>query len=228
MRFGPHMVAVLFALALHPQNLHAAGVEKTCRTPQSPRDVDPKTAPYDDRSAVSVATDLGWSTLTYTPRGGAKPETLYLCGQHYHVKPENRQGCPQGDLLELHHVYAAKLKEGPCDFYHLSCCAARPILVLAEQVRKVDPTKEKVTGPLWRNPEASAKAQRAEWSGSTTGPDTKPHECKPEAQWSFLLGCAGTIDPLTLGAMYGKGDQSRGLQPPNRLSKDLTLVTPPR
>jgi len=228
MRFGTLPLAVLFALALPSMETRAAEVWKTCRTPQSPRNVDPKTAPYDGRSSVSVATDIAWSTLTYTPRGGGNAQTLYLCGQHYHVKVENPQGCPASDLLELHHVYTARLKEGPCDFYHLSCCAARPILVLAEQVRKVDPTKEKVTGPLWRNPEAYRTAQRAEWSGSTTGPDTKPDECKPEAQWSFLLGCDGTIDPLTLQAMYGKGEGIRQPQPPNRLSKDLTLVTPPR
>lgn len=93
---------------------------------------------------------------------------------------------------------------------------------------KVDPKVEIASGPRWRRADPTRGAELAEWSGSTTGPDTKPNECKPPAEWSFLLGCEGTIDPLSLAAFYGKGEKARAEQTGDRVSKKLTLVTPPR
>jgi hypothetical protein len=68
-----------------------------CPVPQSPRDLDPRTAisgHYSHSYVVSVTPSQ--DEVRYRPRGPEAPprgetgiETLYRCGQHYHVPVEN-------------------------------------------------------------------------------------------------------------------------------------------
>ena len=65
----------------------------------------------------------------------------------------------------------------------------------------------------------------AEWTGSTTGPNETPGQCKPEAQWSFRLGCGFTLSAGQLSG-FDHAHAARGLQAGYRASQDLTLVNP--
>jgi hypothetical protein len=49
-------------------------------------------------------------------------------------------------------------------------------------------------------------------------------DCKPPAQWKFILGCDFTVSEAQLG-LFKHIDQSRPLQ--TRLSKDLTREPTP-
>lgn len=232
-------VLALCALAAH------AAEAPACRN-QSPRNINPHASPppFDGTSTESIVRHNDFTTVVYRPRGGGREQTLHLCGMHYHRAPENDQGCRKagsrpetagggaaraGDLVELHYAYAASIKTEGCDFRHLDCCVDMPYLVYAEQVNVVDPSDPAASGPhRWRLPGGRPQPQRfAEWTGSTTGPDKQPGECKPEAQWSFRLDCGTMIDPLTLAILFGpEGQDARPLQTGDRLSRDLFLVTP--
>lgn len=201
----------------------------TCSIPQSPRNIDPKAHPdpYNGRSRTSIVSKATLASVVYTPRAGGVPQTLRLCGQHYHSPIENPQGCAAkaakpssaglapGDWVEIHTVYAARLAPGPCDPETLDCCAAGPFLVRAFEARV---SANGGDGPIV----PPSGRPLAEWSGSTTGL-SKPGECKPAAQWSFRLGCGFTVSKAQL-AHFAHADPARPVQ--DLLSHDLTLVVP--
>jgi hypothetical protein len=167
-------------------------------------------------------------SIEYTPRAGGNPTTLSRCGQHYHLPIEAPQGCkgeitpgkkPQpGNWVEIHTVYASKVGHDKCNPETLECCEAGPFVVraFAAQVTAKG-TDEPIVPP--------PGLPLAEWSGSTTGADKEPEQCKPAAQWSFRLGCDFTVSEAQLGH-FKHADPARPVQPAARLSKDLTLVTP--
>jgi hypothetical protein len=212
-----------------------AAQQPSCPNPQSPRDLNPRTHPslYDQTSRQSIAEWLPPAdSVQYRARPGCAPQRLLRCGQHYHYPIENTQGCPgeapragtaggevkPGDRVEVHTVFSSKVRSGNCDPVTLDCCEEGPFLVLAwsatvtaggQAVPIVPPTGR----PL------------AEWSGSTTNADQVPGECKPAAQWSFRLGCGFRVSEAQLKELKHP-DPARGLQPCNRLSRDLTRVMP--
>lgn len=202
---------------------------------QSPRRLEK----YDAESTTStVARGADDNTLVFTPRGGT-PTTLHRCSQHYHCWIENLQplcpgqhataaggppgNCPKlppvGSWVEIHTAYSAEVG-GSCDPETLDCCIKGPIVVMGYHAKV---TADTTPGPVpvkWGPPSA-------EWSGSNTGPDNPPGECKPvHAQWSFPLGCDFTVSLGQLGLFHHQ-DKARGLQPPERLSNDLTHVRVP-
>jgi hypothetical protein len=203
-------------------------------TDQSPRLLEN----YDAESETSTVAPGADDTLIFTPRGGT-PTTLHRCSQHYHCWIENLQpecpgqhataaggpaeGCPKlppvDSWVEIHTVYSAEVG-GSCDPETLACCTKGPFVVMGYHAKV---TADTTPGPVpvqWGPPSA-------EWSGSNTGPDNPPGECKPiRAQWSFTLGCDLTVSLGQLGLFHHQ-DQARGLQPPERLSSDLTHVCVP-
>lgn len=210
-----------------------------CDHGQSPRDVDPNAEPslYALTAHVSFVGHAHADSLTYLPRAGGPPLTLVRCGQHYHFPIENHQGCdgewaaseaamesdgavpPPGSWVEVHTVYAAKRRPpDECDSETLSCCKEGPFLVRAFNARV---TAEGGGGAII----PPSGRPLAEWSGSTTGPDTEPNQCKPPAMWSFRLGCHFTVSAAQL-ARFKHADPARPLQTGDRLSRDLTLVEP--
>jgi hypothetical protein len=170
--------------------------------------------------------------LTYTPPGG-KPVVLQRCGQHYHCRIENWQpeclgqearelGRPplcaqpsEDSWVEIHTVYAPRNRGQGCDKETLNCCEGLPVVVKAFHA-KVRPGGTPVPIPvLWEQPSA-------EWSGSNTGPDDFPGDCKPvPARWSFTLGCNFTVTWAQLG-LFHHPEPARGIQP--SVSNDLALI----
>jgi len=208
-----------------------------CSNPQSPRNIDPKAvpSPYDGKSTTSIVKLLGPDSIEYTPRAGGAPTTLYRCGQHYHLPIENPEGCAStapatraksakagdgakpGDWIEVHTVYAAKVRHDGCDPETLACCETAPFLVRAFSAKV---TAQGADTPIVVPPGRPL----AEWSGSTTGA-ALPDECKPAAQWSFRLGCDFTLSEAQV-RHFRHADPARPVQSGPRVSKDLTLVTP--
>src|SRR3954447_22788080 len=104
-----------------------AAQQPSCPNPQSPRNLNPQSTPqpYDQTSKQSI---VDWTppakTVQYRARPDCAPQTLRICGQHYHFPVENQQGCdgevrrPEkaeeevqtGDRIEIHTVYAAKVR----------------------------------------------------------------------------------------------------------------------
>jgi hypothetical protein len=176
-------------------------------------------------------------SIYYTPRAGGARQQLFRCGQHYHCHVENSQKCPgvlppptseekcpahptAGDWIEVHTVYAAQVAT-QCDPESLDCCRKEPFLVRAYQARVTEAADS--TAPLpdpWTLPVI-------QWSGSTTGPDKTPNECKPAAQWSFTPECKLEVSQGVLEALFHHPHEARPLQAADRLSRDLTLVTAP-
>jgi hypothetical protein len=202
---------------------------------QSPRNLDLKAQPslYQLTAQSSFLTETSDETVTYAPRVGGKPMVLHRCGQHYHFPIENPQGCkdetmatagekkgppPPGSRVEVHTVFAAVVRTGDCDPETLACCEKGPFVVRAFTARVTPGGKP---API----EPPPGLPLAEWSGSTTGPDTKPDECKPAALWSFRLGCDFTVSEGQLG-LFHHVDPARKLQTGDRLSRDLTRVQP--
>jgi hypothetical protein len=186
--------------------------------PQSPRNVDPNSAPYDGRSSTSVVSEISSQAdwIVYKPRPDVRGQRLWRCDQHYHVPIETPQGCPpQGDWVEVHTVYAAVVSRHDCLDENLTCCLLGPFVVRGFSAKvtsggNVPPIIPPTGRPL------------AEWSGSNTGPDQDPNICKPvAAQWSFRLGCGFNVPRNQLP---GKPHGARPLQSGDRVSKDLTLV----
>ena len=226
---GRAAAAVLLCVSLTPAALAGGPV---CSNPQSPRNIDPKAvpSPYNGTSTTSIVTKVMPDSIVYTPRAGGEAQTLRRCGQHYHFPIENPQGCraevpcaaPQeqpapGQWVEIHTVYAAKVRTENCDPETLDCCAEAPFLVRAFAA--------KVTaGGSYQPIETPSGRPLAEWSGSTTGV-SKPDECKPAAQWSFRLGCDFKVSEGQLGH-FKHADPARRVQTGARVSKDLTLVKP--
>ncbi len=227
--------SVLLAAALAAFGMSLAAAEgPTCPSPQSPRNItrQSRPSPYFLTSNNSIVSDATPESLVYLPRTGGPGLKLMRCGQHYHYPIENHQGCPSaphkgtvsgetgpvkpGDWIEIHTVYAAKVKNGGCDPETLECCEEGPFLVRAFEAKV---TADGHGGPIVPPPGLPL----AEWTGSTTGREEKPGECKPEAFWSFRLGCGFQVSEEQLKAFHHY-DPARPLQPADRLSRDLTLV----
>ena len=216
-----------------------------CPNAQSPRNVDPDAhpSPYQLTGPTSFVGLVADGSAVYLPRPGGPPQTLHRCGQHYHFPIENPEGCdgemaagdqaaaagaagaahpdppPPGSRVEIHTVYAANETAPPgCDPETLGCCTDPPFLVLAfsATVKPGDDGPAIVTPPGF---------PRAEWSGSTTGKEAKPGECKPAAMWSVRLGCDFTVTTAQL-RQFKHADPARPVQEGDRLSRDLTLVKP--
>ncbi len=229
--------SVLLAVALVLSGLPLAAAEgPTCSNPQSPRNIDLKSrpSPYFLTANNSIVSDATPESLVYLPRSGGPAQKLMRCGQHYHFPIENRQGCQgepaslkgtgscetrpvrPGDWIEIHTVYAAKVKSGGCDPETLECCEEGPFLVRAFEAKV---TKDGRGGAIVPPPGRPL----AEWSGSTTGCEKEPGECKPAALWSFRLGCSFRVSEEQVKAFHHH-DPARPLQPADRVSRDLTLV----
>lgn len=221
------LLAVTLAIAGVPL---AAAEGPTCSNPQSPRNLDLKSrpSPYFLTSTNSIVSDATPESLMYLPRSGGPAQKLMRCGQHYHYPIENRQGCPRetasgeaepvrpGDWIEIHTVYAAKVRSEDCDPETLQCCEEGPFLVRSFEAQVTRGGRGGAIVPPPGRP-------LAEWSGSTTGREKEPGECKPAALWSFRLGCSFRVSEEQLKAFHHH-DPARPLQPADRVSRDLTLV----
>lgn len=201
-----------------------------CAIPQSPR----KLWLYDGESKTSIVERGPDNSVFYTPRGEKPRYQLFLCSQHYHCYPENYQQClnvppptgketckglAAGDWIEVHTAYAAKVAS-PCNKPEsLDCCLTPPVLVRGYHAKITTGGNDPLPDP-WDLP-------LIQWSGSSTGPDKTRNECKAAAQWSFTPGCELRVSKEVVEKRFRHPDPPRALQPPNRLSKDLTLVTPP-
>jgi hypothetical protein len=192
-------------------------------TNQSPRVLGTAT-----HSNESIVWQGPVGTVRYRARGSTTTWELSRCSQHYHPQLENRQPqctMPPGSV-EIHTVYSFRPR---CIREDTSCCTQepgtqQPVVVLAYQARVGGEARLPVSvfwGPPW-----------AQWSGSTTGPD-KPGEpcfgqqpdgaCKPHAQWSFVMRCDLQVSQGQLD-IFKHPEPARPIQPPSRLSGDLTLV----
>jgi hypothetical protein len=227
---------VLLAVSLAVLGSPAAAEGPTCPNPQSPRNIDLKSrpSPYFLTSNNSIVSDATPESLVYLARSGGPGQKLLRCGQHYHYPIENRQGCPSGvaspkgavsaepgpvkpgDWIEIHTVYAAKVKSGDCDPETLECCEEGPFLVRAFEAKVTRGGRGGAIVPPPGRP-------LAEWDGSTTGGEKEPGECKPAALWSFRLGCSFRVSEEQVKAFHHH-DPARPLQPADRVSRDLTLV----
>jgi hypothetical protein len=187
---------------------------------------------YNYRSGTPLVVPVDRTTVQY------QGHTLHICDQHYHVPVENWQGCknekdglppahgtpPVNQWIEVHTVYALEVDsaagcaDGPDR--NLACCKKPPFVVRGFSA--------KVTSPIPSPPPITQPTTGllAEWSGSNTSPDEKPGGCKPlPAQWSFRFGCEFTVSQSQLeDHLHAHG--ARPVQPPNRVSPDLTIVGP--
>jgi len=224
---------VLLAVSLAALGVSPADAQgPTCPSPQSPRNIGVKSrpSPYFLTSNNSTVSEATPESLVYLPRSGGPGQKLLRCGQHYHYPIENRQGCPResasrpgeaspvkpGDWIEIHTVYAAKVRSGGCDPETLECCEEGPFIVRAFEAQV---TRDGRSGAIVPPPGRPL----AEWSGSTTGREKEPDECKPAALWSFRLGCGFRVSEAQVKEFHHH-DPARLLQPADRLSRDLTLV----
>lgn len=163
---------------------------------------------------------------------------LHICDQHYHVPVENIQGCaketqgvppphgqpaPVGQWIEVHTVYAAEVDHsGDCAEgldHNLICCKKPPFVVRGYSAEVTAPSGSlKVLIP---QPNTGLLV---EWSGSNTGRDDDTG-CKPlPAQWSFRLGCEFRVPQNELDPHLYEAHEARPVQPPTRVSPDMTLV----
>ncbi len=230
--FAPVIAGLLAAaLLLGPARGQEAG-SATCSIPQSPRNV----RAFDQESKFSIIVERGADgSIVYQPRAGVLRQRLYPCGQHYHCRLENSQGCdrrpeamgpgsckalPQvGDWIEIHTVYAVEVGTS-CDRESLDCCKTGPLLVRAFQAKVVSGSPDAPFPDPWARP-------LYQWSGSATGPDDVPYQCKAAAEWSFSPGCAFRVTKQALAKRLPHPHSARGVQPKERLSHDLTRVVPP-
>ena len=217
------------ALLLAAACASAAPEGAYCPDAQSPRNIDPaRPSLYQLAAGTSFVEGAGAESAVYLPRPGGAPRTLHRCGQHYHLPIENPQGCdgeaggqeappPPGTRIEIHTVYAANAVPPPgCDPETLACCTEGPFLVRAFSATVTAGGKD---GPI----SVPAGHPLAEWSGSTTGAEAEPGECKPAALWSFRLGCDFTVSEAQVKRFHHP-DPARPLQSGDRVSRDLTLV----
>jgi hypothetical protein len=183
---------------------------------------------YNYTSATTVMNPTGAITVEY------QGQTLRLCDRHYHVPVENLQGCKDekvgtpnhnppdvGQWIEFHSVYAAEVDsaagcaEGPDR--NLACCKKPPFVVRAFSAKV---TAAPAPPPIMQPTLGSL----AEWTGSNTSPDAQPGGCKPlPAQWSFRFGCEFTVSQSQFDPDFHPHG-AREVQPPKRLSPDLTVV----
>lgn len=222
--------------------LTARGYSQTACVNQSPRNVL-----YQPPLGTSPAPGLDYNYKSTKPvvTFGADPRTvnfqgrvLHLCDQHYHVPVENIQGCPNeqqgvppphgtpapvGQWIEVHSVYAAEVDNSPACAEkldnNLTCCKKPPFVVRGYSA-KVTPPSGSSTPPI---PQPD-NGLLVEWSGSNTSPDDSTG-CKPlPAQWSFRLGCQFEVRQNELDPHVYEAHGARPVQPPNRVSPDMTLV----
>lgn len=227
-------LAVVFTLLAAAPLALASG--PVCDHGQSPRNVDPGAdpSPYQLAGEDSFLARADAETAVYLRRAGGPPQTLHRCGQHYHFPLENPQGCrgetpttdydaaapdgapPPGSWVEVHTVYAANEEHPPgCDPESLACCTEAPFLVRAFSATVTRQGDDRPIVPPTGLP-------LAEWTGSTTGRST-PGECKPEAMWSFHLGCRFSVSTAQL-ERFAHPDPARPVQEGERVSRDLTLI----
>jgi hypothetical protein len=210
--------------------LCAAAQQPACPNPQSPRNLDPRVnGVYDQTRTWSI---VAWTSpaqsIQYRARQGCSGQTLQRCSEHYHYPVENTQGCSgelakstkpgvaPGDRVEIHLAFSPQVGTN-CDRRTLDCCQGEPKVVIAYSATVK-------TGGNPALPIAPPRGgQLAEWSGSATDPDNPLGECKAPAQWSFHLGCTYQIGQAQLNPL-GAPKPARGLQPCNRLSRDLARV----
>jgi hypothetical protein len=206
-----------------------------CTRPQSPRSLTD--ADWDYTSSVSTVQQDG-DSITYEPRAGVK-KTLHRCSQHYHCHVENVQSCnkasaaapaagesacpakpPVGSWVEIHTAYHDAPAVIPTP-QNLGSCDLKTVVVVGYHA--------KVTlNPAPSPPPSHFGPPAAEWTGSSTGPDVPPlPECKVAAFWHFALGCDFKVGEGQL-AKFDHPDEARGLQPADRLSKDLTHIVVPK
>jgi hypothetical protein len=224
-----------FALALAAALVCGRATAQTatcCTRPQSPRSLTE--GDWDYTSGVSTVQSHG-DSITYEPRAGVK-KTLHRCSQHYHCHIENVQTCnkesaasaagestcpetpPVGSWIEVHTAYhdAPAVIPTPED---LGSCDLKTVVVVGYHAKVTDDPVSVPPIPVHFGPPA------AEWTGSSTGPDVPPlPECKVAAFWHFTLGCDFKLSQRQLVKEFHHADEARGLQPPNRLSKDLTHI----
>jgi len=221
-RVGAGLAIVLLGTAFCLRGAAQPAVKggPTCPcTNQSPRQLG--TTQHSSESIVRQGPN---DTVVYKARGSTTTWTLARCSQHYHPQLENlqRQCTMPPNSVEIHTAYSLRPS---CVREDTSCCTQEPVVVLAYQARV---TAGGETGPVpvrWGPP-------WAQWSGSTTGPDKAgepcygqlPYgSCKPHAQWSFLTRCDLQVSQAQL-ATFRYPEAARPIQPPERLSSDLTLV----
>lgn len=238
----PGVVLLLLGLSVGG----AAPLPLPCPNYQSPRNVNPnaKPWPYNGRSDRSIVVSISPSQdqLQYRPRETAAEETLYRCGQHYHVPVEDVQGCTgeaevitppvsppgkepaPGQWIEVHTAYSSNRPPSDCaDPESLDCCTGKTVLVLGFSAK----VAEKGDNLPILTPESK---RLAEWSGSSTGlkyPKESPTDCKGPAVWSYRLGCTFKVNQTQLAQRLKGGPQAaRPLQGADRVSHDLYLVKP--
>jgi hypothetical protein len=216
------------------QTAPAAGpAAGTCCTPQSPRSLTP--ADWNYTSTIpAVYYQSGINSIKYELRPGVT-KTLYRCSQHYHCHIENVQACnkesaapaggesacpakpPVGSWIEVHTAYhdAPAVIPTPED---LGSCDLKTVVVVGYHAKV---TEDSVTSPI----PVQFGPPAAEWSGSSTGPDKPPvPECKVAAFWHFALGCDFKLSQQELVKDFHHPEEARGLQPADRVSKDLTYI----
>jgi hypothetical protein len=205
----------------------------TCCTPQSPRSLTPADWNYTSQTSAVYWRDA--NSINYELRPGVH-KILHLCSQHYHCHIENVQECnkesaapaggesacpaepPVGSWIEVHTAYhdAPAVIPTPED---LGSCDLKTVVVVGYHARVTKDSIHLPTIPIYFGPPA------AEWSGSSTGPDKPPvPECKVAAFWHFALGCDFKLGQQLLVEDFHHPEEARGLQPPNRVSKDLTHI----
>ncbi len=218
-------------IALVPQ-IAAFGEGEAC-TNQTPRRLEKWNTENAPATVKKGATE---DTVVYTPKGGS-PTTLHRCSQHYHCWIENLQPkcpgqtatdvggppdkCPVkppvGSWVEVHTAFSSRVGTD-CDPETLNCCIEGPFVVVGYHAKVTADEKPGKVPVNWT-------AEAAEWSGSNTGPDDAPGQCKPlQAKWRFSLSCDLKLSLGELGTFHHQ-DRARGLQPADRLSADLNHLT---
>jgi len=206
-----------------------------CYHPQSPRRLT--AADWDWTSRAPTVSRRSADSILYSPRAGVPALVLHACSQHYHCRIENLQSCPghsastipdltecpehppAGSWVEIHTAYhdgpaLHPLPEG------LEGCHQPGALVVVGYHAKVTSEQTDSPVPVYFGPPS------AEWSGSSTNADPPPPEppaCKVAAFWSFTLGCDFKLSQKQLED-FEHPDRARALQPPDRLSHDLTHI----
>jgi hypothetical protein len=229
-------VSLAAALVCGQAAAQTAPSETCCTRPQSPRSLTD--ADWDFTSAVSTVQQNGASVF-YEPRAGDR-KTLHICSQHYHCRIENVQTCnkesaapaagesacpaqpPVGSWVEVHTAYHDAPAVIPTP-QGLGSCDLKTVVVVGYHAQVTADPFTVPSIPVHFGPPA------AEWTGSSTGADVPPlPECKVAAFWHFTLGCGFKLSQRLLTAELDHPEEARGLQPANRLSKDLTHIVVPK
>jgi len=206
-----------------------------CYHPQSPRRLT--AADWNWTSRTPTVSRRTTNSILYSPRAGVPALVLYACSQHYHCRIENLQNCPDqsastipdltqcpehppvGSWVEVHTAYHDGPVPNPLPEDLEGCDKTKPLVVVGYHAR-VTAGGTALPLPVHFGPPS------AEWSGSSTNADPAPPEppaCKLAAFWSFTLGCDFRLSQKQLEE-FDHPDRARALQPPDRLSRDLTHI----